>query len=296
VEEFKKVLDIQPNNAEAIFSIGITNDLLGKYDLKLPFVLKAFSLDPLNFRYSFWVAVYYQNLRDYENAEKYFKRTIELAPQFKGAYFGLAGNYIDWKGDTKLARQTIKNIKIDEKFFSLIHLDLLDRDFDGALTQLKYSKKDKDTYFEFIPHSQAIALVYKYLKNDNLSRIYFDSAKTELEKKFLADPEDIRLPVSLSITYAGLGEETKALGAFNKAVELAPKNAEILPINTQKSYLARIYTMLGDYDNAIKQIDYLLANYADFSVNILKLDPIYDPLRDQDAYKAIIDKYSNRME
>ncbi len=296
MEEFKRILEIRPNDAEANFTIGLINFLLGRYDLELPFVLKAFSLDPLNIRYARSTGDSYNHQRDYKSAEKYYKRAIELAPNENEPFFLLANNYIDWKGDTKLARETIKNIKFEIKQWYLIRLNILDRNFEETLRQLKSSKKNKDTFFEFIPNSQAIALVYKYLKNDNLSRIYFDSAKTELEKKILANPEDIRLPVSLSITYAGLGEKTKAFGAFNKAVELAPKNVEILPINTQKAYLAKIYTMLGDYVNALKQINYLLANYADFSVNILKLDPLYDPLRDQDGYKAIIDKYSNRMD
>ena len=296
--EFKRVLGIRPNNAEATFMIGITNYLLGKYDLELPFVLKAFSLDPLNVRYAIWGGNFFNNQRDYKNAEKYFKRAMELATnEGEKPYLGLANNYIDWKGDTKLARQIIKDIKNDAKRSYQIYLDILDRNFEEALKKLKHSKKEyRNDFNAYIPNSQIIALVYRYLKNDNLSRIYFDSSKTELEKKFLANPDNILLPWSLSITYAGLGEKTKSLDAFNKAMELAPKNVEKFRKVEQDHCLAKIYTLLGDNNNALKQIDYLLANYTGFSLNKLKLDPIYDPLRNLDGYKTIIDKYSNRMD
>ena len=59
-----------------------------------------------------------------------------------------------------------------------------------------------------------------------------------------------------------------------------------------KNYLALIYTLCGDYDNALKQIDYLLSNQTWFSVNQLKLDPLYDPLRNLPGYKEIIKKYT----
>jgi TolB-like protein/Flp pilus assembly protein TadD len=297
LEEFKKTLEIRPNNAEANLAIGIIYFYLGKYDLELPFFLKAFSLDPLNPRYSSAVGVAYNYRRDYKNAEKYYKRAIELASNESALYVELVHNYIDWKGDTKLARQIVKRMN-NNKYLELysnilLYLNILDRSFNEVLRQLKTSKKEfEDSYFRFTPNSQMIALIYKYLKKDKLSRIYFDSSKIELEKKFLTNPEDIRFPLSLSITYAGLGEKSKSLAAFNKALKLAPKNVEILSKVTQVNYLARIYTLVGDYDNAFKQINYLLSNYTGFSVNRLKLDPTYDPLRNLPGYNTIIEKYS----
>jgi hypothetical protein len=49
---------------------------------------------------------------------------------------------------------------------------------------------------------------------------------------------------------------------------------------------------LGDYDNALKQIDFILSIPGTFSVNQLKLFALFDPLRNLPGYKAIIEKYS----
>jgi hypothetical protein len=56
--------------------------------------------------------------------------------------------------------------------------------------------------------------------------------------------------------------------------------------------MAIIYSLLGDNDNALKQIDYILSIPGSFSVNQLKLDPLYDSLRNLPGYKSIVDKYS----
>ncbi len=54
-----------------------------------------------------------------------------------------------------------------------------------------------------------------------------------------------------------------------------------------------IYSWLVIIIMALKQIDFLLSNPTGYSVNILKLDPLYDPLRNLPGYKRIVDKYSS---
>ena len=69
-------------------------------------------------------------------------------------------------------------------------------------------------------------------------------------------------------------------------------NSEII----KSKYPPEICILLENYDQALKQIDSLLSNPAWISVNILKLDPLYDPLRNLPGYKTIIDKHSKQSE
>jgi len=298
-QELKKVLEIQPNNAEALFNISYWYWKKGDFDISRQCDIKCMQLDPLNARYPWGVGLDYNLRRDYKNAEKYLKQAIELSPGVSGFYADLAKTYLDWKGDTKLAKQIIRNIKDDEYLeFSqniFIYLNILDRHYTEALQQLKSSKKEfENTGRTFIPNYQMIALVYKYMGKEELSNEYFDSSIVEIEKMIRIFPKDFRLRLSLGINYAGTGEKDKALSENQKGIELfvyVDKDA----INyAQKKYLAEIYTLAGDYDNALKQIDFLLSNPSGFSNNILKLDPLYDPLRNLPRYKEIIKKYSAR--
>ena len=48
--------------------------------------------------------------------------------------------------------------------------------------------------------------------------------------------------------------------------------------------------MLGDYDAAVDQIQYLLSVPARLSIPVLELDPAWNPLRDHPRFKKIIER------
>ena len=292
------MLEIQPNNAEALKDIISFYREKGQFDLAKQCEIKSMQLDPLNARYPREFGLGYSERGDYVTAEKYLKKAIELSPNTSGYYVDLSDIYLDWKGDTKLAWQTVTNIKNDEYLEAsaniFIDLNILDRKFDEALKKLKSSPKEYlDMASGYRSNSQMIALIYRYMENNNLSKGYFDSSKIKLEKMIRHNPDDFRLPLSLSISYAGLNEKEKALNKLKKGIKLLDWYFDKNWISkTQKLYLTQIYILVGEYDNALKQIDYLLSNPSGFSVNILKLDPLYDPLKNLKSYKEIIKKYS----
>ncbi len=295
--ELKKVLEIQPNNAEALWQISGFYYREGKIDLSKQCDQLSMQLDPLNARYPWGIGLDYQIIRDYKSAEKYLKRAIELSPNSSFQYVDLAKNYLDWKGNTELAWQTVKKIKNDdyldyyENIF--IYLDILDRNFEKALNQLKSSKKEYENSMErYIPNSQMIGFIYKYIGKTDLANKYFDSSRKKIEKMIPANPDDAHLHFSLCRSYAGMSNINKALMEINKALELSPFLREPRRSYVNSRYLADVYTLVGDYKNAFEKIDLLLSNPTGFSVNRLKLDPLYDPLRHLPEYKTIVEKYS----
>ena len=301
-DELKRTLEIQPNNAEANADIAGYYRDRGESDLALKYESNALRLDPLNARYPYSIALRYEEQRDYKTAELYFKKALELSPNTSGYYVDLAENYIDLKGNTKLARQTVKNVKDSEYLEGhhniFIYLNILDRKFDEALLQLKSSKNEyNQTASSYISNLQMIALVYRYQNKVKLSKKYFESSIIQIEKMISGSPNDFRLPLSLSLSYAGLGEKEKALIELKKGIKLLDFYFDKEWIkNTQRFYLTQISILVGDYDTALQKIDLLLSNPTGFSVNILKLDPLYDPLRNLKEYKSIVEKYSAESE
>ena len=49
--------------------------------------------------------------------------------------------------------------------------------------------------------------------------------------------------------------------------------------------------MVGDYEAAFDEIEYMLSIPCYFSVGLLRLDPRWDPLRDHPRYKNLIEKF-----
>ena len=57
---------------------------------------------------------------------------------------------------------------------------------------------------------------------------------------------------------------------------------------------ARILAQAGDTEGALDEIERLLAGPSPVSVHTLRLDPLWDPIRDHSRFKALLTKYSER--
>jgi len=60
---------------------------------------------------------------------------------------------------------------------------------------------------------------------------------------------------------------------------------------TPLASLAEIYVMVGDYDAALDELDYLLTIPSPYSTNWLRLAHTFDPLRDHPGFQALLEKY-----
>ena len=56
--------------------------------------------------------------------------------------------------------------------------------------------------------------------------------------------------------------------------------------------MAQIYSLTGEVDEAFRLIDHLLETPNGLTIPLLKLDPVWDPLRNDPRFQALIDKYA----
>ncbi len=118
------------------------------------------------------------------------------------------------------------------------------------------------------------------------SREAYDTARILLEEEVKRHPDDHRVRSSLGIVYAGLGRKEDAIREGKLGVELF-KDPLAGPYRVED--VAFIYTLVGEHDDALDQIEYLLSIPSQtMSVPMLRLDPRWDPLRDHPRYKELI--------
>jgi tetratricopeptide (TPR) repeat protein len=124
-----------------------------------------------------------------------------------------------------------------------------------------------------------------------LAHVSYDSARSILEQELDAHADDYRIHSTLGIAYAGLGRKEDAIREGKRGVELMPvsKDAFSGPVTVRD--LAVIYAMVGQYDAALDEIEYLLSITGWWSVQNLRLDPIWDPLRDHPRFQGLLETY-----
>jgi len=300
LKQFDLALQNDPNNTDALWYKAIVSRRMGEFRKASEMMKECFSNDPKNSQYAFELANTYYFLREYPEALKYYDLTLDLNPEFPTAYELKSKSFIDWEGNTQKARETYEEAELtlnpfdyDDLVIGKVNLDIYDGNLRNAIDILNTTNfevyNDQEFYY---PMLLVYAKIYDLMGVDEAND-YYDQARIFLQDKILENPNDPRYYSALGICYAGLGLKEKALEAGRNATELWPIDKDHIRGMAMIEKLALIYTMVGEYDIAFKQLDYLLSNPSDLSINRLKLDPAWKPLWDLPEFKQLIDKYSD---
>jgi serine/threonine-protein kinase len=296
LEQFAIVRKSQPNNGELLSWIGFVQRRQGKFEQALANIKNASELDPLSNVVAFEVGQTFMLLRKYQESERYYERAISLSPDWPDPYSAKVQLYLLWKGSTKKARtvleealQNIKSVEDSDIVNRLVNIDVFDGNYQGALDRLSLKSEDADNQWRFIPTALRYARIYGYMNKKELAKKYHDEARSILESKIEEQPEDARFHSSLGIVYAGLGRKEDALREGKRGVELLPVTKEAWGGLYRVEDLARIYVMVGEYDAAIDQLEFLLSVPGQLSIPLLRLDPVWAPLRDHPRFKRLLE-------
>ena len=299
LEEYNRAILLNPNHVEAYNGIAFVRRRQGKMRETIEYLEKTYELDPKDYTTVFSIGETYTLLREYEKSIPYCDKASLLAPEAIPPYNLKAHTYLLAKGNRKEARSVILNarerkIGLDSYLFSatLYYCDILDRKFDAALNEIK-GVTEIDGQFYYKSEDLFLAEVYGFMNNRTLVEKHYKAAIKSLNEKIKAHPGDSRLYTSLGIAYAGLGEKENALREGKKGYELLPMTREAWRGSYRLLDLAKIYAMTGEPDLAVEALDKLLASPTDvISVALLKIDPTWDPLRENPKFQHLIQKYS----
>jgi serine/threonine protein kinase/tetratricopeptide (TPR) repeat protein len=296
LEQFAIARKSQPNNSLLLSGVGWVQRRQGKFEQALANLERACELDPLSNLLSFTVGQTFLLLRKYPDAERYYERAISLAPDLSARYVNKAWLYVRWKGNTEKARavlegalQNIKSVECPDIVNSLVNIDVYDGNYQEALDRLSLKSEDIDNNFSFIPRALRCAIIYVYMNKNELAKKYYDEARSMLEAKIQQHPQDARFHGSLGVAYAGLGRKEDAIREGKLAVEMLPVSKEAMTGPHRVEDLARIYVMVGEFDAAIDQLEFLLSVPGQMSISLLRLDPAWNSLRDHPRFKKLLE-------
>ena len=300
--EFAIAQKSQPNNSDLFSGIGSVQRRQGKTREALPNFVKASELDPRSASAASEVAATYTLLRNPVEAARYYDRAISLSPDWPIVYSEKAEwLHLRLEGNTERARGVLEQARSaglaedPQNAYTWILLDMFDGDYQEALDRLALVSSDvlwEDQYL-YVPRGQLYAQVHGRMGNRQRERAYYDSTRTMLEFQIQQRPDDERLRSALGIAYAGLGRKEDAIREGELGIQLLPMSQEAWRGAFRVEDLARIYTMVGEYDAAIDRLESLLAVPSPMAVPWLRIDPIWDPLRDNPRFQTLLAKYEN---
>jgi TolB-like protein/Tfp pilus assembly protein PilF len=295
--EFNKGLKIKPNYEEILIFIGLVKRRQGKFEEAISYMIKSLELDPLTLT-NLEISSTYFLIKKYEESEKYSDKAISLTPDWGSPFFYKAKAHIFRNGDVNRAYKILKNsldIVIQEKrrvISLLVQVQIFSGKYEEALKTLSDESLEVfEDQFTFLPKSQLLAIIHGLENNKSLENAYYDSARVVIKSELEKLPDDARLHSALGLVLAGLGKKEESIKEGKLAVKLIPVTKEAWRGFHRELDLAKIYTMVGEYDLAIQKLDYLLSIPGELSVPYIKIDPVWQDLLELPRMKEVLKKY-----
>jgi TolB-like protein/Flp pilus assembly protein TadD len=287
-----------PNSAEVYMAIGSIERRQGKWAQSTGNFEKAVSLSPRDSFILVNLADNYRANKNFETADKILGRAIEAAPNSLSARAAKAMLPLDWKGDLSMMEKDLADMPpgVDPEglvTFGRVQLLMLQRKFPEALAVLK--QLSPDLSHDSKPREFLEGAIYTFLNDREKARSAFEHARPIAEQSLREAPNDAFRHALLGQILAGLGEKEAAIAEGKRAVNLLPESQDALEGPKATLELAKIYTWTGETDQALLLLDHSLSTPSGITVSSLKLDPVWDPLRSDPRFQALIDKHDAKV-
>ena len=299
LSEFEIAKRDLPNEADAYSAIAAIQRRQGKWVESTANFEKAVSLDPKNANVLFNLGLNYMAQRDFETADKIFDRAIAADPQAFASRGMKSALAIAWKGDVGFVEKQLSLVPGEFDPDGLVTaarvgILMLQRKFADALKLLQQFRGETLLYPDTGPCPKALleGRLYLYQGDKTKAQAAFERARPVAEQLVRDAPGDPGRHVQLGAVLAGLGLKEEAVNEGRKAVESVPESQDAFEGPQATAALAEIYAWVGEYDEAFRLLDHLLKVPNGLTVPALKLDPVWDPLRKDPRFQALIDKYA----
>jgi TolB-like protein/Tfp pilus assembly protein PilF len=288
-----------PNEAQAYMAIGALQRRQGKWAESTGNLEKSASLDPKNLTVLFNLAFSYMAQRKFEAADKLLDRAIVAAPKSFTSRGLKAYLAVLWKGDIGFAESELSSLPPeadpDGRLASArVWLFSLQRKFSDALRVLQqfHGETLANPSNPACPKAFLEGILYLNLGDQVKARAAFERARVVSEQSLRESPDDAARHAQHGAVLACLDQKQEAINEGKRAVELLPESQDAFDGPFITASLAEIYTWVGEHDEAFRLLDHLLQIPNGITVPVLKLDPVWDPLRNDLRFQALIDKYA----
>jgi len=290
--EFEAGLKSAPDNADLLTAAALAEQSLGRWPAAVNHLERAWTFDPRSATTARRLSQSLLRLRRYPEAEAAANRGLSVAPTNLDLIENKAMTHLA-RGDLPGARAAIHSAPAEVEPTALVasignYWDLswvLDDAQQQLLLRLGPAAYDGDRGTWGIVRASTY-----YLRGDRArARVYADSARLGVEETLKATPDDGQRRAFLGLALAYLGRNAEAVKEGERAVALAPTSRDGYLGPYIQHQLARIYTVVGQPDKAVDQLEALLKTPYFLSPAWLRIDPNFEALRTNPRFQKLVD-------
>jgi TolB-like protein/Tfp pilus assembly protein PilF len=304
LKEFEIAQRGLPNESEIYLYIGAIQRRQGKWAESTANLGKAVTLNPKDAWPLQNLTDNYAMLRNYEKANQTIDRALALNPTGVELLEVKSKLAIAERGDFSVAEkafEAVKSIPMTNTQKLTVasgraDVFLLERKYREGLQQAESLPDDQLTAFPGGLWSKYyyVGFARKALEDEPGARAAFLRAKTAAEDELKRTPDAAKLHIALAKTLAFLGEKDAALAEAKRATELQPESKDALDGPGITEGFAQVQAIVGENDRAIELLDGLLNRPSPVTVQGLRVNPVWDPLRNDPRFQDLLTKYGSK--
>jgi TolB-like protein/Flp pilus assembly protein TadD/tRNA A-37 threonylcarbamoyl transferase component Bud32 len=299
---FGRVAKLAPGSSEALYALGRVARLEGHFDQGIAYLEQALTLDPANVELVGAAAFTYAVLKQFPAALKLYDRALDIKPNDPRLTANKAGTY-QGQGNLQEAAKLLSGINetSNKEAFEIKILQLqYERNYREAIRLLQARLARADSEYDKADALINLAYIQRLAGDTAEARVTAEKARNTLEHRYRDKPDEARSANNLSYPYAVMGEKDLALKLAQRAVMLLPRAKD--PAGNGpglEENLAQVQTMFGENSSSViatlarlLQTPYQSTIYRATGVTpaILRLDPIWDPLRGDPAFQKLCEE------
>src|SRR5262245_30608190 len=300
---FGHVSRMLPGNSEVSYALAAIARREGHWAESVAYWERGLALDPRNTALLTEVAFTYAALRQFPRAINLYDRALDILPNELYLLASKASMY-QAEGNLQEAAKLLADVNAQTNSDPAVRTKLtqlrLERNHTEAAELLHARQARLQVAFGIEKGTKqvGIALVQRVAGDIAQAKAAAEQARNTLEPLSKEQPDNAFVAAALAVAYALLDKKDSALKEAERAITLVPSSKDRLSGPGFEENLALVETIIGDNSRAISILTQLLQtpyggwlySPAPITPALLKLDPLWDPLRTDPAFQKLCEE------